>query len=48
MGEAGDDIKYAAVVGGSYLFVNHAVKPRKSRFGVRFGLLCLFSSIFVV
>jgi hypothetical protein len=48
MGEKGDDIKYAQAFGGSYLLVNHTHKQRKSRFGIRFCLLLVFSFVFVV
>lgn len=48
VGEKSNDIKYAQAFGCSYLLVNHTHKQRKSRFGIHFCLLLIFSFVFVV
>jgi hypothetical protein len=48
MDSQGDDIKYVEAFSGVNLLIDNTFEQGKSRFGVRFSLLYIFSYLFVV
>jgi hypothetical protein len=48
MDSQGDDIKYVEAFSGVNLLIDNTFEQGKSRFGIRFSVLFVFSFVFVV